>query len=354
MNGRDRIRAALTGKEPDRVPRALAFYRVEAERIAPPGAWRDDLVDVRFVRFETPAADGEFFARAAPADSPDTGLGTPERRETYRRWGYRIGAKKKRNPLSEARTLDDLEGFPFPGEGAPVDVGALRRQVEEIHGRGLAAGGNPPHLGGELFETAWRLRGLENFLIDLVRRPEWADLLLDRLAARVRRLAAALAAAGVDVIALDDDVGMPGSMMISPGTWRRFFKGRLASIVEAARREGPDVLFVYHSDGWFEPIVEDLAEIGFHGINPLQPEHMDALRIRRRFGNRLALWGTVGGQNLFSLGTPEEIDTEVRLRVETLGRSGLVLAPAYDIDEEDVPWRNVAAFLEAAGRHGAP
>ncbi|MFH1278833.1 MAG: uroporphyrinogen decarboxylase family protein [Candidatus Eisenbacteria bacterium] len=354
MTGRDRIRAALGGKEPDRVPRALAFYRVEAERIAPKGAWRDDLVDVRFARFETPEADAGFFDRAAPAPFPDTRLGTPERTETYRRWGYRIGAPRGRNPLASARTLDDLERFPFPGEEAPVPAGRLRKQVEHIHRRGLAAGGNPPHLGGELFETAWRLRGLENFLIDLARRPDWADLLLERLAARVRRFAAALAAAGVDLISLDDDVGMPGSMMISPETWRRFFKGRLASILEAARRESPDVFFLYHSDGWFEPILEDLVEIGFHAVNPVQPEHMDAVGIRRRFGPRLALWGTVGRQTTFSHGTPEEIEAEVRLRVETLGRAGLVLAPAYDIDEEDVPWSNVEAFLAAAARYGAP
>ena len=85
-----------------------------------------------------------------------------------------------------------------------------------IHAPGLAAGGNLPHLGGELFEAAWRLRGLENFLLDLVERKDMAHFLLDRLADLARRNAAALARPGVDVLALDDDVGMPGTMMISP------------------------------------------------------------------------------------------------------------------------------------------
>jgi hypothetical protein len=30
-----------------------------------------------------------------------------------------------------------------------------------------------------------------------------------------------------------------------------------------------------------------------------------------------------------------------------------VLAPAYDIDEPDVPWHNVAAFLDAGRAYGA-
>ena len=42
----------------------------------------------------------------------------------------------------------------------------------------------------------------------------------------------------------------------------------------------------------------------------------------------------------------------MRDRVETLGRAGLVLCPAYDIDEPDVPWTNVAAFLEAGAAFG--
>ena len=79
---------------------------------------------------------------------------------------------------------------------------------------------------------------------------------------------------------------------------------------------------------------------------------MDAVRIRRRFGPRLALWGTVGRQTTFAFATPDEIREEVRQRVATLGRAGLVLCPAYDIDEPDVPWANVAAFLEAGRAFG--
>jgi uroporphyrinogen decarboxylase len=228
----------------------------------------------------------------------------------------------------------------------------LTRQVDDLHRLGLAAGGNTPHLGGELFEAAWRLRGLESFLIDLVERKEMAHLLLDRLAELARDNAATLAGAGVDVLALDDDIGMPGRMMISPATWREFFRPRLAGIIEAARAVKADLRVIYHSDGHFEPILDDLVEIGVAAINPLQPEHMDAARIRRRFGPRLALWGTVGRQTTFAFADPDQIRQEVRTRIAALGRAGLVLCPAYDIDEPDIPWANVAAFLDEGAAAG--
>jgi len=351
MNPRQRLLTALDGGTPDRVPCALAFYHVDLKRLAPPGVYRDDLVDAHFV--ELPLSPEEEALAERVANLPaDTRLGTPGQILTYRRWDYHPETPQQRNPLAEARTLDDLRAYPFPEVRSCYGVDRLSKEVAAWHGRGLAVGGNLPHLGGELFESAWRLRGLEAFLLDLIKRPHWAEYLLDRLTVLARANARTLAAAGVDVLALDDDVGMPGTMFISPALWRRFFKPRLAEIIRAARAVKPDLRVLYHSDGTIEPIVADLMEVGVNALNPLQPEHMDAQRVRRSHGPGLALWGTVGRQTSFSFGSPEEIRREVRLRIETLGRAGLILCPAYDIDEPDIPWANIAAFLEAVRQYG--
>ena len=352
MNGRERILAALDGRAPDRIPLALSFYHVDGAALAPAGAWRDDLVDVGFVEFPISTEEADLRRRALPHPG-DTRLGSPSQAARYARWRYHPEAHRGSNPLEGARTLDDLERFPFPDVSGPHVADGLAREVARFHDQGLAAGGNTPHLGGELFEAAWRLRGLESFLLDLVSRKEMAHFLLDRLTELARRNATTLARAGVDVLALDDDVGMPGTMMISPALWREFFRPRLAGIVDAARAAKPDVRVIYHSDGHIEPILDDLVDIGIAGVNPVQPEHMDAARIRRRFGSRLALWGTVGRQTTFAFAGPAEIRREVRERIEALGPAGLVLCPAYDIDEPDVPWANVAAFLAEGAAWGA-
>jgi uroporphyrinogen decarboxylase len=351
MTGRERILAALDGLEPDRVPLALAFYRLDGAGLAPPGAWRDDMVDIGFVAFPVSDEEEELRRRALPYEG-NTRIGNASQVARYAMWGYRSEDPEHGNPLERATSLADLERFPFPAIGGQRVVEDLAQWVDALHRVGLAVGGNTPHLGGELFEAAWRLRGLEAFLVDLVDRKEMAHFLLDRLAELARRNAATLALAGVDVLALDDDVGMPGTMMIGPGTWREFFKVRLAGIIAAARAVKPDIRVIYHSDGHIEPILDDLVELGISAVNPLQPEHMDALRIRRRYGSRLALWGTVGRQTTFAFGTADDIEREVRTRIETLGRVGLILCPAYDVDEPDVPWSNVAAFLEAGRTWG--
>jgi uroporphyrinogen decarboxylase len=351
MDSRTRLLTALDGGEPDRVPCALAFYHVDGRSLAPRGAWREDWVDVDFVRVP-PSPEEQRLERAAAVYDGDTRLGTSSQAATYALWRYRPQDPPRSNPLAEAQSLEDLESFAFPPIRGPYHVRSLSRQVESLHARGLAVGGNLPHLGGELFEAAWRLRGLENFLLDLLERPAWAHSLVARLAEHARRNARAVTESGIDFLALDDDVGMPGTMMIGPVMWREFFRDPMARIIGAAREVNPELRVLYHSDGSFEPILDDLVEIGVNAVNPLQPEAMDAQRIRSRFGPRLALWGTVGRQATFSGATPEEIREEVRRRVETLGRAGLILSPAYDIDEPDIPWENIAAFLEAARAFG--
>lgn len=351
MSPRERVLVALDGGTPDRVPCALSFYHVPIERLAPREVQGEYPVDVYVVETHSSPED-RALAGQVETQPFDTRLGTTDQVLNYRRWDYHPESTERRNPLAHARTLDDLRAYPFPTPSGPYQANRLRKQVDAWHARGLAVAGNPPHLGGELFESAWRLRGLEAFLLDLVERPDWADYLLDRLLALTRRNAETLAAAGVDVLALDDDVGMPGTMYMSPALWRRFFKPRMAEIIRAARAVKRDLRVLYHSEGYIEPIIGDLIEIGVNALNPLQPEVIDAVSVRRQYGPRLALWGTLGRQTTFSHATPQEIDDEVKLRVDTLGRAGLVLCPAYDIDEPDVPRENILAFLEAVRRYG--
>ena len=79
---------------------------------------------------------------------------------------------------------------------------------------------------------------------------------------------------------------------------------------------------------------------------------MDPAQVKRDFGDRLTLWGTVDIQEVLPFGTPEDVTEEVKLRLRTAGQGGgLILAPAHNIQPE-VPVENILAFYEAAQRHG--
>ena len=254
--------------------------------------------------------------------------------------GERTGSPAQQNPL-----VKDLGKFVLPDPSHPARHAGLTKQIKGWHARGLAVAGSPPHLGGQLFETAWRLRGFENFMVDMIQRSALANYLLDQLTTMLIENALILARAGVDILLLDDDVAMPNRLMVGPATWREYFKPRLARAIKIAREESPELLVFYHSDGNFTELIPDLVDIGINVINPVQPDCMDAAAIKREFGDRLAMWGTVGDARLWDWGTPEQVRAEVRRCIETLGPEGLVLAPAYDIDFS--PFENIVAFIDA-------
>ena len=348
MNARERVRQALLCRKPDNIPKALGFFDQSLAAIAPIRPENYFNLEVRFAEFDPPDNQDEF-RRYMDQLPVDIHVGSRAQLRTYHEWQYHP-EKGTARPLSSIRSLADLADFAFPELSKPARHAGLTKQVKRWHAQGLAVAGSPPHLGGELFEAAWRLRGFENFMIDLVQRPQLAAYLLDQLTSMLIENALILARTGVDILLLDDDVAMPNRLMIGPKTWREYFKPRLANVINLAREESPDLLVFYHCDGNFTGLIPDLVDIGVNVINPVQPDCMDATAIKQEFGDKLALWGTVGTARLWDWGTPDQMRAEVQRRIRELGPEGLLLTPAYDIDY--APFDNIVAFVEAAEEFG--
>lgn len=348
MNSRERVRLALTCRRPDRIPVALAFFDQSVPGTGSMAPEEYFALDVRFVDFQPPAEQGEFlqYLRELPQD---VYVGNLSQLRNYHEWGYRPHSGPAQR-LSGVRRLEELAEVALPDVRNPARYAGLAAQVAGWHSDGWAVAGSPPHLGGELFETAFRLRGFEEFLVDLAQRKELAGYLLDQITALMLHSAVILAQAGVDILLLDDDVAMPTDLVMSPATWRELFKPRLAEAIRIAREVSPELIVFYHSDGNFTRLVPELIDIGVNVINPLQPDCMDARAIKEAFGERLALWGTVGSAWLWDRGTPEQVREEVKHRIETLGPAGLLLSPAYDIDF--ARFENLVAFRDASEEYG--
>ena len=72
------------------------------------------------------------------------------------------------------------------------------------------------------------------------------------------------------------------------------------------------------------------------------------MTIKRKYGDRLVLDGTIGTQATMPFGNPEEVSRVVRERVRDLGCDGaLILSPTHVLEPE-VPLENIRAFVETA------
>lgn len=259
----------------------------------------------------------------------------------YHFWGYI-------SPLRKAESLAEIENYPLD-DIAQWDFSGMADKV-----RRARAEGRVTNLWvGHMYETAWQIRGYEEFLMDVVERPAWAECLLERLAQQNRVKALAAARAGVDRITTGDDVANQQAMMFAPDTWRRIFHSRWAATWREVKEINAGTRIWYHSDGNVLDIVGDLVDAGMDILNPLQPECLDIDEVHKRWGGRLSFDGAIGTQSTMPFGTPDEVRARVKEVIEKYGREGgLMISPTH-ILEPDVPLANIEALVEACREYGA-
>lgn len=256
------------------------------------------------------------------------------------------------HPMYSFTTLDEFKRFPYPDVTAEYRREGVAERVNELQAEGRPVATGVPGVGGTLFETSWRMRGLENMLADLLINPDLASYHLDRLTEMAVDNARFLGACGIDMLHTSDDVATQRGMMMSPEVWREWFKPRLRPVISAAREKNPNLHVWYHSDGDCRAIIPDLIEIGITVLNPVQPECMDPVQVKREYGKYLAFWGTIGTQTTLPFGTPEEVRRVVRRMIDTVGEGGgLFIAPTHMI-EPDVLWENIEALYDACDEFG--
>lgn len=250
------------------------------------------------------------------------------------------------SPLRNAQRFEEIERYPIASNKSWSNT-AMRKAADDAH----AHGDHAMIFVGHMYENAWQVRGYEPFLMDLLTQREWAELLLDRFCQNNLRAAVAAAEAGYDCIQIGDDVANQKAMMFQPDLWREVMKPRWAKVIDAARAVQPKIHVWYHSDGNIMPIINDLVEIGIDILNPVQPECMNPLEIRKRYGKRLAFDGCVGTQTTFPFGTPQEMRRVVHELVDCLDgkNGGLQLSPTHVLEPE-VPLENIVAFFEECDR----
>ena len=248
-----------------------------------------------------------------------------------------------RHPLERLDSLEQLQAYPWPAFDQ-ADWSYLKPEVQAIHDRGCAA---QVWMECTIWETAWYLRRMDILMTEMALGDEKAVFLLDKITDLACYRAQRFAEAGVDILALGDDIGMQQTTLMSPAMYREWLKPRLAKVIAAARAVKADLVIQYHTDGYVTPLIGDLIEAGIDVLNPVQPECMDFAELHAEFGQVLSFHGTLGTQTHMPFGTPEEIRQVVFKHLEIAGPAGGLLCAPTHMLEPEVPWENVEAYVQA-------
>jgi uroporphyrinogen decarboxylase len=355
VNSRERILAAIRRQPVDRVPTDIwatpevwdaLRARFGTEEDVRQTLHIDGIVDVRPAYIGPPLA-------SSPADA---GL---DFQVYYGVWGAGLRwighgtgryLEQVNYPLANARTVADLEAFPWPSADW-FDYAGLRAIAARRHETRVVKCGymSPVYLHNIL-------RGMEQSLMDPLAEPELTEELLRRVCdfeyERHRRAFAA-AAGLIDVAEVTDDLGCQTGPLMSLAAYRKFYKPHHERFIALCREFGVKVF--HHDDGGMRPFLPDLVEMGIDILNPVQwtCPGMELTALKRDFGGRVCFHGGIENQKILPFGTPDEVRAEVRHCIDALAsdRTGYILAPCHNL-QSITPLENIVAMYDEAWRYG--
>ena len=191
-----------------------------------------------------------------------------------------------------------------------------------------------------LFERMQHLRGTEDLFLDFAYGDKRVLQLRDRLQEYYLRQMEMWCNTAVDAVQFADDWGSQTSLLISPATWREYFKPMYRQYCELAHSKGKYILM--HSDGYVAEIIPDLIEIGVDALN-LQIFCMDIERLAELYHHKVAFWGEIDRQYIQVFGSVQDMRNAVRRLAKAFfqyGRTGFVAQCYYTMN---VPEANMRA-----------
>ncbi len=260
------------------------------------------------------------------------------------------------HPLADARTVEDIERYPWPDPTDPSRVRGVKERAEQLAREGQYAIMATPWLLFP-FERAIAMRGMEQFFIDLVEDPELAQALLRKTLDTCKGMMATFLEAlgdNVDIIKIGDDLGTQTSLLISPRMYRRYIKPLHAEYISFIKERTRAKVF-FHTDGDVFPLLDDLVEIGVDILNPVQTSAgrmADLATLKKRYGKHLVFCGAIDTHRILPYGSPEDVRQEVKRVIEMLAPGGGYMLAAVHTIMDDVPAENILAMVDAALTYG--
>jgi len=349
MNARERMLAAINHEALDRIPTDIwATPEVWAKLRGHFGPSADILA---LLHIDGMAGVGPTYI------GPQ--LPTVAQDETVDYWGIRT--KKisygtgtydefSHNPLSDARTIGDLERYRWPTSDwfsySDMRGAAKKGREKQAVMCGYMA----------IFFQHNKLRGLKNSLVDPILRPDFTHHLLGRISDFLyeQHLRMFESCDGlIDVTEVTDDFGTQVGPMMSLKVFREFYRPHMQRFIDLAH--GFKIKVFHHDDGAIRSLIPDFIEMGIDVLNPLQwtCPGMELDGLKRDFGDDICFHGGVDNQRVLAFGTAEEVRAEVRHCIDALADdgTGYILAPCHNI-QALTPVESVIAMYDEAQKYG--
>ena len=249
------------------------------------------------------------------------------------------------SPLKNLKTVKDLEEWPWPNPAEDWDFSTIKKQALEH--KDMAIAGKT----SAVFDDTWRLRGLENFMMDMAINPDFVHALLRKVCdywLEYGRLVLEAAEGTIDLMWTCDDLGGQKGLLMSPDMCREYIMPLIRERADLFKSYGTKVMM--HCCGGIYPVIGDIIQSGVDVLNPIQTNAygMDRKRLNKEFGSCLVFHGSVDQQKALVFGSVDDVVKETKECLSVLGKGGGYIVAASHRLEADIPTENVVAMFDTA------
>jgi len=175
---------------------------------------------------------------------------------------------------------------------------------------------------------------VEDISIVMYEEPDWvleasnylADFYIKILERAVRDVP------DIDAAVFWEDMCFKNGPLCSPDMFRRFFLPGYKKVTKFLRDNGVSSFWV-DCDGNIELLIDLWIEGGVNGFYPLEvASGMDALKLKKKYGDRVLLWGGVDKRELRD--GPEAIEAELARRIPAAKMGGYIPLVDHGVPED--------------------
>lgn len=358
MNSRERILAALNKREPDQVPifelyinepNIVDIARIIAPEFVSVKAGKDkfgdesyDVLDLYCLIIEKLGIDATCTNFSIGIENIRNDLGKDKYGTTYM-----LSEHGEPTPIDgPIKSPDDLVGFDPVSKITADDFVKVKYIIDKV-------GKEKAHFVSitDPFKSSWRWRGgMQNLLIDYVTNPQMVHDLANIASDFDNKAIDMISASGADVVIVPGDLAGEYTTIMSPKHYREFIKPYHERLVKHAHDKGLKI--IKHSDGNLWSILDDLLEVGFDGIHPIQPQCMDIGEAKSHLKGKACVLGNIDCRDLLVSGTPEEVDITVKETIQKAAPGGGYIISSSNSIHPGCKSENYLAMVNAVKKYG--
>ncbi len=174
---------------------------------------------------------------------------------------------------------------------------------------------------GKIYTTTWMFMGAETFFNALETNEALVAALFEKIGSiQYETFLRVIEHPCVGAVLNPDDIAHNTGLLVHPRHLRKYLFPWYKKMGDVCRDRG--LGFIFHSDGDCTEAMDDLIECGFRGFNPIQPNSMDIVEVKKKWGKKLCLIGNLNLDSTLTLGTPRDVRAEVYERIRTIGPGG--------------------------------